>query len=198
MRERTGFLSLLRLALRQSGGLMDYSALSRECDLSRPTVKAHLEAMTIAQALVPVPPFHGGGRRELVRRPRVYGFDTGFVAFVRGWTSLRDEDLGPLWEHLVLDVLRAREGDGRVNYWRDKSDREVDFVVPRGGRRVDAIECKVRQDRFDPGALAVFRQAYPHGLNFIVSPGVIEPYDTRAGRLVVRVVGCEHLLPGGG
>ena len=63
VRERAGFLNLLRLMLRQSGGQADYSALSRECDLSRPTVKAYLEAMTIACALFPLAPFHGGGRR---------------------------------------------------------------------------------------------------------------------------------------
>jgi predicted AAA+ superfamily ATPase len=62
IRERTGFLNLLRLMLRQSGGLADYTALSRECDLSRPTVKAHLEAMSVAYALLVVPPFHGGGK----------------------------------------------------------------------------------------------------------------------------------------
>jgi predicted AAA+ superfamily ATPase len=75
IRNRTGFLNLFRLLLRQSGGLLDHSSLSRECDLSRPTVKAHLEALTIACAVNLVRPFHGGGRREIVRRPRAYGFD---------------------------------------------------------------------------------------------------------------------------
>jgi hypothetical protein len=28
----------------------------------------------------------------------------------------------------------------------------------------------------------------------LVSPGVGEPYDARYGDLVVRVVGCQHLL----
>lgn len=193
IRERTGFLNLLRLMLRQSGGLADYSALSRECDLSRPTVKAHLEAMTVACALVPVPPFHGGGRRELVRRPKVYGFDTGFVTFVRGWTDLRDEDRGPLWEHLVLDVLRSIPYGRALSYWRDKSDREIDFVVARG-RRVDAIECKIRPDRLDARSLVAFREIYPNGTNMVVSPGVVEPYDFRVGPLVVRAVGCRDLL----
>ena len=107
IRERGGFLRLLHLMLRQSGGMADYTALSQECDLSRPTVKAHLEAMRVACALTAVPPFHGGSRREIVKRPRIYGFDTGIVCFVRGSDRLRDEDRGGLWEHLVLDVLRA-------------------------------------------------------------------------------------------
>ena len=193
IRERTGFLDLLRLLLRQSGGLVDYSALSRECDLSRPTVKAHLEALTVAHAVTPVRPFHGSGRRELVRRPKIYGFDTGFVAFVRGWTSLRDEDRGPLWEHLVLDVLRTCPGAGQVGYWRDKSGREIDFVVERG-KVADAIECKIRPDRLEPRQLDVFRGVYPRGRNLVVSPAVTEPYELRVGRHVVRAVSCAELL----
>ncbi|RPJ76090.1 MAG: DUF4143 domain-containing protein, partial [Acidobacteria bacterium] len=122
-------------------------------------MKAYLEAMAVAQALMPVPPFHGGSRREIVKRPKVYGFDTGFVAFVRGWTAIRDEDRGPLWEHLVLDVLRARPAGGAVAYWRDKTGREVDFVLPRG-RVVDAVIVQ--------GPSGALRSSLPRGL----SPGL--------------------------
>jgi hypothetical protein len=193
IRERTGFLNLLRLMLRQSGGLVDYTGLSRECDLSRPTVKAHLEAMTVACALYPLQPFHGGGRRELVRRPKVYAFDTGFVAFSRGWHDLREDERGPLWEHLVLDLLRAATHGQGLGYWRDKSGREIDFVVARG-RRVDAVECKMNPDRLDFESLRVFRDAYPQGDNYVVSPGVAEPHERRLDRFVVRVVGAHGLF----
>lgn len=193
IRERTGFLNLLRLILRQSGGLVDYSSLSRECGMSSPTVKAHLEALGIARALNVVPPFHGGGRRELVRRPKAYGFDTGFVCFARGWQDIRDDDRGPLWEHLVLDVLYTAVGGHNVAYWRDKSGREVDFVIRRG-RAVDAVECKIRPDKFDPHSLTVFRELYPLGRNYLVCPGVREPHERRFGRLIMQVVGTQDLL----
>jgi hypothetical protein len=191
-RERAGFLNLLRLMLRQSGGLADYSALARECDLSRVTVKAYLEAMSIACALFALPPFHGGGRRELLKRPKVYGFDTGFVTYTRGWTDIRSDDRGLLWEHLVLDVLRTETGGEGLHYWRDKSDREIDFVVRRG-RRVDAIECKINPDQFEADALSAFRSIYPEGRNFLVCPGVATPYERRYGSLAVRVVGARAI-----
>lgn len=194
IRERTGFLNLLRLMLRQSGGLLDYSALSRECDLTRPTIKAHMEAMAVACVLTLVRPFHGGGRREFVRRPRAYGFDTGFVAFVRGWDTVREEDRGVLWDHLVLDTLRACNIGRDVHYWRDKSGREVNFVVPMGTDEVHAVECKVNPDHMDSASLRVFRQAYPGGRNYLVCPGVAESYDRRYGDLIVKVVSCRHLM----
>ena len=193
VRERAGFLKLLLLMLRQSGGQADYTALSRECDLSRPTVKAYLEAMSIACALFPLPPFHGGGRREIVRRPKVYGFDTGFVAYAHGWRDIRDDDRGLLWEHLVLDVLRAATWGEGLHFWRDKSGREVDFIIRRG-RDVDAVECKINVDRFDPKSLAVFRELYPHGSNYLVCPGIKSPFTRRFGHLVVKVVGCRELI----
>jgi len=80
----------------------------------------------------------------------------------------------------------------RLYHWRDKSGREVDFVVRRG-REVDAVECKVNPDRFDPASLAVFREAYPRGRNFVVCPGIQDAYDRRFGGLVVRVVGARDL-----
>jgi predicted AAA+ superfamily ATPase len=193
VRERTGFLNLFRLMLRTSGGLADYTALSKECDISRQTVKAYLEAMRVACALSIVPPYHGGGRRELLKRPKVYGFDTGFVSYARGWRDIRDDDRGPLWEHLVLDTLRAATGGEGLFYWRDKSGREVDFVVRRG-RDVDAFECKIHPDRFDPASLAVFRAGYPVGRNYLVCPGIQSAYERRFGALVVRVAGANDLL----
>ncbi len=193
VRERTGFLDLFRLMLRTSGGLADYTALSRECDISRQTVKAYLEAMSIACAISILPPYHGGGRREILKRPKVYGFDTGFVAYVRGWKDIRDDDRGLLWEHLVLDTLRTGTGGEGLFHWRDKSGREVDFIVRRG-QEVDAVECKVNPDRFDPASLAVFRASYPSGRNYLVCPGIRKTYERRFRGLVVRVAGARDLL----
>jgi len=193
VRERTGFLNLLRLMLRQSGGLADYSALSRECDLSRLTVKAYLEAMSTACALILLPPFHGGSRREIVRRPKIYGFDTGFVSFVRGWRDIREEDRGILWEHLVLDLLRECSGPENVFYWRDKSSNEIDFVVRRG-RDTDTFECKVNPGAFRPRSLIAFRAIYPRGCNYLVCPGIEKPFNRKFGETIVRVIGGGDIL----
>jgi predicted AAA+ superfamily ATPase len=198
IRERTGFMSLLRLVLRQSGAEVDISRLSRECGLSRPTVKAHLEALQVACAVFLLPPFRGGGRHEILKRPKVYAFDTGFVAFARGWQQIRDEDRGPLWEHLVLDVLRSTALEERLGYWRDKAGREVDFVLRRGDE-VDAIECKISPGRFEPNSLRVFREQYPAGRNFLVCPLVREPFEFFSENLKIRVCDCRDLfqqLPG--
>jgi hypothetical protein len=124
----------------------------------------------------------------------VYAFDTGFVCFVRGWDRPSDEACGGLWEHLVLDVLRAAVEPARtVAFWRDKSGREIDFVAGRG-RDVDAFECMISPDRIERRNLDAFREAYPRGRNFVVSPYVDRAYDIRVGPHAVRVVGCADVL----
>jgi len=194
VRDRAGFLRLLRLLFYQSGGLTDISKLASESGLSRQTVKVHIEAMTLAHALFSLRPFHGGGRREIIRRPKIYAFDTGFVAFARGWDSIRSEDSGILWEHLVLDTLRAAGLEQNLGYWRDKTGREIDFVLQRGDGRVDAIECKISPDRFDVNVLRQFRSLYRRGENWAVCPMVTDKYTRNFGELKVQFMSTRHIF----
>ena len=193
IRSRQGFLSLFRLLLRQSGGQLDYSRLANLSELSRSTVKSHIEAMQAAHAVHLLPPFHGGGRREIVSRPKCYAFDTGFVTFEKGWESIRDDDRGLLWEHLVLDALRFRFPDEDIFYWQDKSRREVDFVVRREQGRVDVVECRMNPDRLDTTAIETFRGLYPEGDNYIVSPAAKTPYRIRRSARVMTVCTTRDL-----
>ena len=187
IRNRRGFLSLLRLLLRRSGGQVDYARLASDSGLSQPTVKTHMESMRIGCAMHLVSPFHGGGKREIVARPKCYAFDTGFVCHERGWDSIRDEDRGLLWEHLVLDALRSCHADDSIFYWRDKSGREIDFIVRRGREHVDTIECKINPEKLTTKATEVFRSYYPEGNNYVVSPGAGASYSIRRGGLTYTV-----------
>ena len=199
IRNRQGFLALFRLLLRQSGGQLDYGKLASLSELSRPTVKAHIEVMQIAHAVCLVRPFHGGGKREIVSRPKCYGFDTGFVTREKGWDSIRDDDRGLLWEHLVLDSLRFRYRDEDIFYWLDKSHHEVDFVVRRERERVDLIECKIDPGRLNTAAVHAFRSLYPLGDNYIVSPVAKQPYRVRRGDWVFTIctTGALGSVPAG-
>ena len=193
IRNRRGFLSLFRLLLRWSGGQVDYTRLARLSELSRPTVKSYLEALQVACAVRLLPPFNGGGRREIVSRPKCYAFDTGFVTFEKGWDTIREDDRGVLWEHLVLDALRARHPDERLFYWRDKAQHEVDFVIRRARDRLDLVECKIDPDALDPAPVQAFRSRYPDGENIIAVPAAAAPYRVRRAGRVFTVCGSRDL-----
>ena len=119
----------------------------------------------------------------------------GFVSFARGWDPLRPEDLGVLWEHLVLEHLQAHGPTRPARYWRDKAGREVDFVLARRRDEVDAIECK-----WDPAPSMhpPWRSSasyYPNGRNYLVTPSGEPGYLKRFGTLEVRVCTPSELRP---
>ncbi len=174
VRNRTGFLQLMYLLFMQSGGVFEITSLSRESGLSRPTVMSHLEALTVAHAITIVQPFFGGGKKEIVKRPKVYGFDTGFVTLIKGWNEIRESDRGLLWEHLVLDMLRVSYGN--VYYWTDKERNEIDFIVKGKGGEIHTIECKINPEKYSDRAIKKFRTYYPEGQNYCFSPHVQNPY----------------------
>lgn len=186
-RDMNRFNALFEYVLRQSGGQLEVTRTATALGITRPTVESHLRALEISNAITLLRPFHGGGQNEIVKMPRLYAFDTGFVSFARGWNPLRQEDLGILWEHLVLEHLQAQFPDTSIHYWRDKAGREVDFVIAQRRDEVDAIECKWDLGEFDAQALQVFRSYYPKGRNHLVTPSGEPAYNKRFGSLQVRV-----------
>ena len=193
IRNRTGFLKLLRLVCLRNGGQLNITDLSKESQLSRPTVLSHLDALEIAHVLRRIPPFHGDSQKEILRQPRLYTFDTGMIAHISGWETIRESDAGLLWENLILDELCQLFPLRKIHYWRDKSQREIDFIIEHSEQRVDALEAKLTPDAFEAKSLKVFREMYPHGENRVVCPYVKEPYLLHKGNLEVLVCGVEHL-----
>lgn len=177
VRNRTGFLKLMQLLFTRSSGILDITSLAKESGVTRPTVMAYIEALSVAHAILMVPPFYGGGKKEIVKRPKVYAFDTGFVCHSRGWNNIRESDRGDLWENLVLDMLRVAYGN--IFFWKDKYGNEVDFVVKGMKGEVHTFECKINPDKYSPGALIKFRSYYPQGRNYCITPHITSPYKLR-------------------
>lgn len=186
-RDPEKFNMLFEYLLRQSSGQFEITRTASALGVSRPTVAGHLQALEITHAVSILRPFYGGGQKEIIKMPKIYGFDTGFVSFSRGWDSLRQEDYGPLWEHIVLEYLLAHAYESRIQYWRLADGREVDFVIARGREEVDAIECKWSPEQFDPASLKAFRAWYPKGNNYLVCPLSTPGYAKRVSGMDVYV-----------
>ncbi|RME58738.1 MAG: ATP-binding protein [Candidatus Dadabacteria bacterium] len=187
VRNRAGFLKLLTLIFYRSSGILDVTDLAKESGLSRPTVLSHLDAMEISHTVFLLRPFWGRTEREIKKRPKIYAFDTGFISHIRGWRDIRDEDRGQLWEVLVLDELLQKTPKRNLYYWRNKSGKEVNFIIDRGDAGVDAIEAKVQVDSFNVRNLSAFRELYPKGENYLALPFVKKTYKLKFGELTVKL-----------
>jgi predicted AAA+ superfamily ATPase len=191
LEKRSAFLKLLELLLAQSGGLCELNQLAPACGASRQTLSNYLGVLEATGAVHIIRPFSSNRHREIIAMPKVYGFDTGFVCHARGWRDLRQEDLGGLWEHLVLDELRAHFQAGEIFYWRDKQKHEVDFVIARKGKPPVAIECKWKMKSASTKNFPSFKTLYPDARLLLIATDADSPRLNR--KLGVVESGLENL-----
>jgi hypothetical protein len=194
LERRHSFQRLLELLMAQSGGIFQATPLARACEVSRPTITNYVSVLEATFVVHLLRPYVAGGAAEIVSAPKLYAFDTGFVCYHRGWHTLRGEDLGLLWEHLVLNEIHAHWGRDRVRYWRSKHGNEVDFILTQRGQPPVAVECKWSAREFDPANLRAFRHRYPAGLNFAVARDVPQPFTKKFGDLTVRFASLDTLI----
>ncbi|RPI60391.1 MAG: ATP-binding protein [Planctomycetaceae bacterium] len=193
LEKRSAFQKLTELLMIQSGGMFEAKSLAQPCGISQPTVANYVKVLEETFVVHVIRPFHGRNAKEIVSAPKIYAFDTGFVCYYRGWTSLRPKDMGELWEHFVLNEIHAATQSRTVGYWRDKQKHEVDFIWSPRGRAPMAIECKWSAGEFNAGNLHVFRQEHPTGENIVVAHDVDRSFKRTFGGMVVHFENTEGL-----
>jgi hypothetical protein len=194
LQRRTSFQRFVELLLSQSGGMFEATRFAGPCEVSRTTIMNYLAVLEATAVALVLRPFGARRANEIVSAPKVYGFDTGFVCAYRGWTKLRPEDLGRLWEHYVLNELSARIPMTELRYWRDKQGHEIDLVWTARERRPVAIECKWSARDFDPAGLQTFARAYPKAEILVVAPDARPAFTRKVAGVPVHALTLEALV----
>lgn len=188
LERRTSFQRFAELLFAQSGGLFEATRFAAPCEVSRTTITNYLAVLEATGVMLVLRPFSSRRSHEIIAAPKVYGFDTGFVCAHRGWTELRREDLGRLWEHFVLNEIVARTQGTDVRFWRDKQGHEVDFVwAPRRGPLL-ALECKWSAKDFDPAGLLAFGRHYPRAKLLVVATDAAPRFQRNYDKQTVEFV----------
>lgn len=189
LEKKYSFQKFVELLMAQSGGIFEATRFSAPCEVSRSTVQNYLKVLEATFVVHVIRPFSSHRPTEIVAAPKVYGFDTGFVCYYRGWNSLRKEDFGFLWEHYILNELQAWNQSQNICYWRDKRGHEVDFILTAPGCAPAAIECKWSASEFDPAGLLAFRKQHREGKNFVVAHDVQKAFRRKYDDIMVNFIG---------
>ena len=167
VRDVGAFARFLEAISFSHGGLLNLSAVSRECQVERKTVERYVEVLEDLLLAHRLPVFARRARRELVAHSRLYLFDAGVFRSLRprGPLDRAEEIDGAALEGLVFQHLRAWRdytGAGDLYFWRTRHGVEVDFVV-YGEATFLAIDVKntaqIRGE--DLRGLNSFTQDYP-------------------------------------
>jgi uncharacterized protein len=191
------FRRLLGIAASRAGELVNYADLGAACGVTTPTVKAWLAALETSGLVYILPPFFSNFEKRLVKAPKLYFADTGFLCALLGIDSEKSLEksgfAGHIWENFVFDEL-VKNGSGlpgrNLFFFRDHSGNEVDFVIqrPEGLALVEAKYAeRLRPDRiaFDrvssllPDTISSRRVAAPSGSAQSLPMKDYEIYDPR-------------------
>ncbi len=193
---RDAFIKFLEMLLANSGELFEATRFAAACEVSRPTISTYLAILTETFVVHTIRPFSRNKSAEIVSAPKVYGFDTGFVSFQKGWALPREDDFGHLWEHYVLNELMAHNQLRDIYYWRDKAGHEIDFVIhTTSTQSLIAIECKWSVSNPIPtrNCLA-FLKRYPNAIFYVVSANIRRSFDQKIEDRLIRYVSLESLI----
>jgi len=142
IRKDTTFGELARYLVSNTACEFTYSKLKRIFDIKRvETVKKYVEYLRSAY-LVVILERYSPKMKEQIKAPRkIYCMDNGIVNAV----GFRFQDsMGTMMENTVaLELMRMRDHDRPdidIFYWKDHSQREVDFVLKEGPKVVELIQ----------------------------------------------------------
>jgi len=194
LERRASFQRFVELLLAQSGGIFEATRFATPCEVSRTTITNYLAVLEATSVALVLRPFSSRRSNEIIAAPKVYGFDTGFVCAHRGWTSLRPDDLGHLWEHYVLNELTAHLQTADLRYWRDKQGHEVDLIWAPRGKSPAAIECKWSARDFNPANLLVFARAYPKATLLVTTSDARPAFTRKYSGIEVQFLTLDRLV----
>jgi hypothetical protein len=135
------FERFLRACALRSGQLLNKAELARDVGVSPTTANDWLSVLQATRQVFLLEPYFANRSGSITKTPKLYLADTGLLCFLVGIRSAADLAASPLagaiWETLVAGELRKRldltVGASNLFFLRDRQ-REVDFLVPRGGR----------------------------------------------------------------
>jgi uncharacterized protein len=140
VRDAKGVETLVELLRQSVGSVISYESLARDLQVSPHTVKGWIGMLESLYLLFVVTPYSRNIARSLLKQPKIYFYDTGFVKDEPG---ARFENAAACALLKRLHFLEDTEGEKcSLHYLRDKEKREVDFLTVRDGKPELLVETK--------------------------------------------------------
>ncbi len=142
------FEKLAQLSASQIGNMIEYSVLANSVDLSTETARNYLWYLRKTFILKKCKPFYTNKKSEITKSPIFYFYDLGLRNYViNKFGAITDEsqDTGFVFENYVFNILNKiiQHTNTQINFWRTKSQAEVDFVINFGEKQIP-IEAKFK------------------------------------------------------
>jgi uncharacterized protein len=144
---------LLTYLAESAGSNLSYSKISNICELNQRDVRKYLEFMNKTFVVYLVNPFFTNKLKEIVKQPKTYFFDIGFLNHILSFGVSSGKKLEQV---AMMELVKAGFD---IKYWRDKQDREMDFIVYKDNKIIIGLESKIGGKYTE--SFNTFKKTYP-------------------------------------
>lgn len=131
------FLRLLSLLAARISQELNLSSLAREIGVSVKTIQAWISVLEASYILFTLPPYHKNLGKRIVKRPKIYFYDTGLVCYLTGISSEEVLNKGPLagaiFESYIISEVRKNilhnNSNSDIFYYRNNQGLEADLII---------------------------------------------------------------------
>jgi predicted AAA+ superfamily ATPase len=131
------FERFIKLLAGRSGQELNNSALSVETGVDVKTIQSWIGILESSFIIYLLKPHFKNFNKTIVRRPKIYFYDTALVCYllgIRNTVQLKTHPLkGSIFESMVVtELIKKRTNLGlpiNLYYWRDKTGHEIDIIV---------------------------------------------------------------------
>ena len=143
------FERFIKLLAGRSGQELNNSALAVETGVDVKTIQSWIGILESSFIIYLLKPHHKNFNKTIVKRPKVYFYDSAIVCYllgIRDNTQLQTHPLrGAIFEGMVVtELIKKRTNAGlpiNLFYWRDKTGHEIDIIIDNAGKLLP-IEIK--------------------------------------------------------
>ncbi len=133
------FEKFMRLLAGRTGQELNYTSLSVEVGVDVKTVQSWLSILVSSYIVYLLPPFYKNYNKTIVKRPKLYFYDTAIVCSLLGIHKIEHLQSHPLRGALfecfiVSEIIKQRSNRGiseSLYFWRDKTGREIDLIIDK-------------------------------------------------------------------
>lgn len=131
---------LIQLLRSRVGSPLSYNALAEDLQVSTNTVKKYVQILESLYIIFLIHPFHKNIARSILKMPKVYFYDTGYIEGDQG-IKLENTFAVSLLKH--VQYLHDVKGENiHLHYLKTKENKEIDFVIAGNGKPVQFLEVK--------------------------------------------------------
>jgi predicted AAA+ superfamily ATPase len=135
------FYNFIRAVAVRTGNLLNYSDIAKDVEVDVRTAKVWLNALIRAGLVKIVEPYFVNISKRMIKTPKIYFLDTGLCSYLARIESPQTLEAsyinGRILETFAFtEILKSYWHNGReayIYFYRDKDDKEIDFIIERDG-----------------------------------------------------------------